>query len=91
MNFEKSKNHNATMDLRCPICKSSRINYYGTSTTMGRGYKGTDAKYVCEDCKYVGALILDISDDIDEKARQEVEQDLEKIKKEMGEEDKRMQ
>ncbi len=39
MNFEKSKNHNATMDLRCPICKSSRINYYGTSTTMGGGIK----------------------------------------------------
>ncbi|PKP60563.1 MAG: hypothetical protein CVT88_02665 [Candidatus Altiarchaeales archaeon HGW-Altiarchaeales-1] len=55
---------------------------------MGGGYKGTDAKYVCEDCRYVGALILDVSDDIDEKAGQEVEKDLEKIKKEMDEEDK---
>ncbi len=77
------------MDLRCPICKSSRINYYGTSTTMGGGYRSADAaEYVCEDCGYAGALILDVSDDIDEKAGQEVEKDLEKIKKEMDEEDK---
>jgi len=67
-----------TMDLRCPRCGSSRINYYGTSTTMGGGYRGTDAQYVCEDCKYIGGFILDVSDDIDEKNKEEIEKDLEK-------------
>jgi len=69
-------------DLRCPLCGSRKINYYGTSTTMGGGYRGTDAQYVCEDCGYVGALILDVSEDIDEKNMKEVEKDLKKIKKE---------
>lgn len=52
-----------TQDLRCPVCGSGKINYSGTSTTMGGGYESTDARYVCEDCGYTGALILDVSKD----------------------------
>lgn len=71
------------MDLRCPRCGSSRINYYGTSTTMGGGYRGTDAQYVCEDCGYVGALVLDVSDDIDKEHERRIKDDLERIKKDI--------
>jgi len=33
------------------------------STSVGGGYSSTDARYVCEDCEYVGALILDVGED----------------------------
>jgi len=49
--------------LRCPVCGSNKINYSGMSTSVGGGYSSTDARYVCEDCEYVGALILDVGED----------------------------
>ncbi len=72
-----------TNDLRCPRCGSKMIKNYSMSMAK---YGSPDAKYVCEDCGYVGGLILDVSKDIDEKNKREVEKDLAKIKKEMSEE-----
>ena len=46
------------MNLICPNCGSSRINYAGMSLEGG-GYGSTDQKYWCEDCKYHGSLIVD--------------------------------
>ncbi|PKP60558.1 MAG: hypothetical protein CVT88_02640 [Candidatus Altiarchaeales archaeon HGW-Altiarchaeales-1] len=73
------------MDLRCPICGSSRINYYSGAIAK---YRSTDARYVCEDCGYVGGLILDISAD-ESKDKNPVEEDLEKpeTKKKINESD----
>ncbi len=39
----------------CPVCGSTRIFYY-----MG---EMTGAKYQCNDCGYVGSLILEIDED----------------------------
>ncbi|PKP59403.1 MAG: hypothetical protein CVT89_01310 [Candidatus Altiarchaeales archaeon HGW-Altiarchaeales-2] len=71
------------MDLRCPKCGSARINAYETSPSIGWGFRSIYSRYVCEDCGYVGALILDVSENED-KNKNPVESDLKEIKKEMG-------
>ena len=69
------------MDLRCPVCKSNKINYYSWAIAK---YGSTDAQYVCEDCGYVGALILDVSiDESESKDKNPVESDLKEISKEI--------
>ncbi|PKP60560.1 MAG: hypothetical protein CVT88_02650 [Candidatus Altiarchaeales archaeon HGW-Altiarchaeales-1] len=64
-----------TMDLRCPICKSNKINYYGQAFAK---YASSEAQYVCKDCGYVGALILDVSADED-KNKNSIESDLKEM------------
>ena len=69
--------------LICPKCGSTRIVYAGTTASGGTGMGTTEQRYLCKDCGYVSALILDVSER--EKSEYDIamEEDLMRIKKEL--------
>lgn len=70
--------------LICPKCRGSRIVYAGTSISGGgTGTGTTEQKYLCKDCGYVGAFVLDVSERGKSEHDIAMEKDLIKIKKEL--------
>jgi len=66
----------------CPKCKGKRIK---PATMTGFAVYGSpDQRYVCEDCGYCGSLILDVSEQEKSELDIAMEEDLMKIKKELG-------
>lgn len=68
--------------LLCPECKSDKIKP-ATMTSVAI-YGSPDQRYVCEDCGYTGSLVIDVSEH--EKTEHDIamEEDLMKIRKELG-------
>ncbi|ODS38593.1 hypothetical protein BEH94_02175 [Candidatus Altiarchaeales archaeon WOR_SM1_SCG] len=71
--------------LICPKCRSGRIVYAGTTVSSGGAGTGTtDQRYLCKDCGYVGSFVLDVSGREKTESDIAMEEDLMKIKKELG-------
>jgi hypothetical protein len=65
------------MTLTCPNCGKKRLDF--ASMTDGMAIGSTDQKYLCKDCGYLGALVLEEPGALGER----MEADLKKAKKEL--------
>jgi len=79
MKYHSRNQENA--NLTCPMCKGSRIKM---ANTDGLGvYDSADQRYICEDCGYIGSLILDTAEHEKTALDIAMEEDLRRIKKEI--------
>ncbi len=78
----KEKETTSKTGLICPNCKGNRIKPANESAFAI--YGSPDQRYVCDDCGYIGSLIIDTKEH--EKSRSDIAmgEDLMKIKKELG-------
>jgi len=65
--------------LICPKCGGKRINQIITKI-----YGSSPQRYTCKDCGYVGSFVLDVSRREKTESDIAMEEDLMKIKKELG-------
>jgi len=77
----QDKNKKLKRKLLCPICKGEKIK---PATMTGLAIYGSpDQRYVCEDCGYIGSLILDVSEQEESESDVLMMKDLEMIKEDV--------
>jgi predicted RNA-binding Zn-ribbon protein involved in translation (DUF1610 family) len=79
---EKEKETTSKTQFICPNCKGNRIKPANESAFAI--YGSPDQRYVCDDCGYIGSLIIDSEEHEKSKSDIAMEEDLMKIKKELG-------